>query len=83
MVEQREQEQEQEQEQEPVRKLPQAPGWALFPRWVIGQVRRCRFLPGVAVRRVLTPKARPAWWPVAGAAAAAVAVAVELVAQGV
>ena len=65
VVEQREQEQ--EQEQEPVRKLPQAPGWALFPRRATGWGRRCRPLLATAVLRVLTLLAGPKWWLGAGA----------------
>lgn len=57
----------QEQEQEPVRKLPQAPGWALFPRRAIGWGRRCRSLLATAVLRVLTLLAGPKWWLGAGA----------------
>ena len=61
MVEQR------EQEQEPARELPQAPGWALFPRRATGWGRRCRPLLATAVLRVLTLLAGPKWWLGAGA----------------
>ena len=72
------QKQKQEQEQKLARKLPQAPGWALFPRRVIGWAQRPQSLPAMPGRRVRTPQAGSVCWLAAGAAA----VALALLAQG-